>query len=102
MSTRMLKKFSVYNKKYLKARIKSYNGKVNTNFHNHKIPKEDSQFVCLLVILINSVFKTDKNYYPQIFLEECKCVTKKKKMKKMTKYITDDVGISTNGSDREE
>ena len=90
MSTRMLKKFSVYNKKYLKARIKSYN------------PKEDSQFVCLLVILINSVFRTDKNYYPQIFLEECKCVTKKKKMKKMTKYITDDVGISTNGSDREE
>ena len=71
------------------------------NCHNHKITKQDSQFVCLLVILINSVFRTDKNYYPQIFLEECKCVTKKK-MKKMTKYITDDVGISTNGSDRQE
>ena len=37
---------SVYNEKYLKAKIKSYNGKTNTNFHNNKIPKEDSQFIC--------------------------------------------------------
>ena len=26
----------VYNKKYLKAKIKSYNGKINTNFYNKK------------------------------------------------------------------
>ena len=32
----------VYNQKYLKAKIKSYNGKMNTNFHNNKIPKESS------------------------------------------------------------
>ena len=25
----------VYNKKYLRAKIKSYNGKINTNFHNN-------------------------------------------------------------------
>ena len=31
-------------------------------FHNNKIPKEGSQFVCLSVILIDSVFKTSKNY----------------------------------------
>ena len=29
----------VYNEKYLKAKIKSYNGKINANFHNNKIPK---------------------------------------------------------------
>ena len=29
----------VYNEKYLKAKIKFYNGKVNTNFHNNKILK---------------------------------------------------------------
>ena len=28
-----------YNEKYLKAMIKSYNRKVNTNFHNNKIQK---------------------------------------------------------------
>ena len=27
----------VYNEKYLKAKIKSYIGKINTNFHNNKI-----------------------------------------------------------------
>ena len=32
----------VYNKKYLKAKIKSYNKKINTNFHNNTIPKADS------------------------------------------------------------
>ena len=30
----------VYNEKYLKFKIKSYEGKINTNFHNDKIPKE--------------------------------------------------------------
>ena len=51
---------SVYNKKYLKAEIKSYNRKINTNFHDNKIPKEGFQFFCLSVILIDSVFKTGK------------------------------------------
>ena len=59
----------VYNEKYLKAKIKSYNGKINTNFHNNKITKEGSQFICLSVILIDSNFRTSKNYYPQMFLE---------------------------------
>ena len=45
----------VYNEKYLKAKIKSYNGKIKTNFYNNKIPKEGSQFLCLSVILIDSV-----------------------------------------------
>ena len=49
----------VYNKKYLKAKVKSYNEKINTNFHNSKIPKEGSQFICLLVI-----FRTGNSYYP--------------------------------------
>ena len=46
----------VYNEKYLKAKIDS-----STNFYNNKIQKEGSQFICLSVILINSVFRTSKN-----------------------------------------
>ena len=45
----------VYNEKHLKAKIKSCKGKVNINFHNNKIPKEDSEFTCLSVILIDSI-----------------------------------------------
>ena len=37
----------VYNEKYLKAKIKSYNGKTNKNFQNNKILREGSQFICL-------------------------------------------------------
>ena len=70
----------VYNEKYLKAKIKSYNGKINTNFHNNKIPKGSSQYICLSVILLHSGFRTGKNYSPQVFLEECKYVVKEKKI----------------------
>ena len=51
----------VYNKKYLKTDIKSYYGKINTNFYYNKISKEGSQYICLSVILIDSVFKTGKS-----------------------------------------
>ena len=30
----------LYNENYLKTKIKTYNGKINTNFHNNKIPKK--------------------------------------------------------------
>ena len=87
----------VYNKKYLKVKIKSYSGEINTNFHNTKLPKEGSQLICLLVILINSVFETGKNCYSQVLLEECKYVFKDKKI---LRYIIDDTEISD--SDRED
>ena len=57
------------------------------------MPKEDSQYICLSVILIDSVFRTGKNYYLQVLLEECKYVVKKKK--KIPKYIIDDIEISS-------
>ena len=82
---------SVYNEKNLKSKIKSYNGKINTKFHNNEIAKENSQCTCLSVILIDSVFKIDNNYYPQVFLKECKYFVKDKKI---SKYITDDTEIS--------
>ena len=47
--------------------------------------------------MIDSVFRAGKNYYPQVFLEECKYVVKEKKI---PKYIIVDIEISSN-SDRE-
>ena len=48
--------------------------------------------------MIDSVYRKDKDYYPQLFLEECKYVIKEKKM---SKFITDDIEISCDDSDRE-
>ena len=58
----------VYNEKYLKTKIKSYKRKINANLYSNKIPK-GSQCICLSVTLIDSVFRTSKNYNPQ---DECK------------------------------
>ena len=71
-SATLTKKFDskpVYNGKYLKTKIKSYNGKINTNFHNNKKAKESSQFIYLTLILVDYVYKTSNNYYPQVILE---------------------------------
>ena len=82
----------VYNEKDLKAKKKkSYNGKITTNFHNNKIPKEGSQFTCLSVILIGFVFITGKNYYPHMLLEEYKYVVIEKTM---SEYIAIDIKIT--------
>ena len=50
--------------------------------------KRRFQFICLSVILINSVVRTGKNYYPQVFFEECKYVVQKKEM---PEFITDNI-----------
>ena len=70
----------VYNAKYIKTKIKIYNNRVYTNFQYNKMSKDNEYCTCLSVILLGSIFvNSDKEYYPQIFLEECKYATKKKK-----------------------
>ena len=43
-----------------------------TNFQSKKIPKEKVPCKCLSIIMLDSVIKTKKKYYPQTLLEECK------------------------------
>ena len=40
---------------------------VNTNFHNKKLPKEKASCKCFSIIILDSVVKTNKKYYPQTF-----------------------------------
>ena len=65
----VLKKDSapVYKEKYLKPKIQPYKGKSNTNFYDDRISKERFPFICLSVILIDSVFKLSKNHYRKVF-----------------------------------
>ena len=69
------------NDKYIKTKIKIYNNRVYTNFQHIKIPKDNEYCVCLSVILLDSIFvNSDKEYYPQIFSEECKYTLRNKKI----------------------
>ena len=44
--------------KNFETKIKYYDRKINTTFHDDKLPKEGSQYICLSVILIDSLFRT--------------------------------------------
>ena len=63
--------------KYIKTKIKIYADRMVTNFHNKKIPKDKSPCKCLSIIILDSVNKASKKYYPQTFLDECKYVQEK-------------------------
>ena len=60
------------NDKYIKTKIKSYEDKVNPNFQNNKIPKENASYRCLSFIMQDSVIRVNKKYYSEALLEECK------------------------------
>ena len=66
----------VYNKTFLKTRIKSYGDDV-TDFYDKEIPKVDSNHTCLAVISLDSALKKEENYYPQVFLKSENTLRKK-------------------------
>ena len=72
--------------KYLKTKTKIYADSIVTNFHNKKISKEKLPCKCLSIIILDSVIKANKKYYPQTFLEECKYMQEKIKTEKYTDY----------------
>ena len=77
----------IYDEKHIKAKIKEFNGVVNTNFCGDEKPKEGvhhtcvARMACMACINIDSVLKIEKNH-PQVYLEECKYKIKKTKMSK--------------------
>ena len=81
----------VYNDEYSKTKIKFYEAKININFLYNKVPKDSSQYICISVFLIETVFTAGKNYQPQLFLEESKYFVK---LKKMLKYFIKDIESS--------
>ena len=82
--------------KYIKTVIKVYAGSMITNFHNKKMPKEKAPFKCLSIIMLDSVVKANKKYYPQAFLEECKYAQEKIKTEN---YIDEDLEKIESDSD---
>ena len=82
--------------KYIKTKIKIYAGSMITNFHNKKMPKEKAPCKCLSIIMLDSVIKANKKYYPQTLLEECKYVQEKIKTEN---YIDEDLEKSESDSD---
>ena len=84
-----------------------YGGRVSTNFQGEKVPKENASYKYMSLIMLDSVIRLNKKYYPQTLLEECKYAIR---MNKMENLINHDLNLSSsdesdnegdNESDRE-
>ena len=74
----------VYDEKYIKAKVREFNGAIKTNFLGNKIPKESMHYTCIACITVDSVMRMEKKNYPKVYLEECK---HRMKERKITKFI---------------
>ena len=83
---------------YIKTKVKMYDNRVNRHFQDKEAPKGDASYKCLSLIMLDSIVKVGKKYYPQVFLEECKYVKRKYKM---VNYINDDIEISSSDENDE-
>ena len=50
----------VYDKTYIKAKVREFDGKIKTNFLGNEVPKENMHYTCIACITIDSVIRIDK------------------------------------------
>ena len=62
----------IYDKKYIKAEVREFDGVTKTNFLGNKVPKENMPYTCIACLTIYSVVRMDKKNYSQVYLGECK------------------------------
>ena len=84
-----------YHDKYIKTNTKMYADSIITNLHDKKMPKEKAPCKCLSIIMIDSVIRVNKKYYPQTVLEERKYVQENIKT---VNYIDEDLENSESDS----
>ena len=50
----------VYDEKYIKAKVREFNGVIKTNFLGDEAPKESMHYTCITCITIDSVVRMKK------------------------------------------
>ena len=63
---------AIYEKKYLKPKVREFKGDINTNFLDNDLLKENTYYTCIACITSDSIIRINKKNYPQVYLEECK------------------------------
>ena len=89
----------VYDKKYLKTKVKEYDDVIKTNFLGNDVSKENVHYTCIACVTIDSITRMDKKKYPQIYLEEFK---QKINKTQMSRFINNELDLdSDSDSDSE-
>ena len=57
----------VYDEKYIKAKVREFNGVIKTNFLGDEIPKESMHYTCIACITIDSVMRMEKRTIHKLF-----------------------------------
>ena len=70
----------VFHEKYIKAKVREFNGVIKTNFLAVEIPKENVHYIYITCITIHSVMRMERKNCSQIYSEESKYKIKKTKM----------------------
>ena len=93
----------VYDEKYLKAKVRKFDGVLKTNFRGDRVSKKNMHYTCIAWITIDSVMRMEKKNYLQVYLEECKYKVKKTKTSKFieTELESDSESDSESRSDTE-
>ena len=92
----------IYEKKYLKAEVREFDGVIKTNFLGNGVPKKNLHYTCIACITIDFVMKMNKKNYPQVYLEEWKYRVKKIQM---SRFINAELELNSDSeteSDTEE
>ena len=89
----------VYEYKYLKTKVREYDGVIKTNFLGNDVPKENMHYTCIACITIDSVMKMNKKYFLQVYLEECKYKIKKIQMSRFINAELDSDSDSDDDND---
>ena len=71
---------SIYDQKYLKAKVRKFDSVIKTIFLDNEVPKENMHYTCIAWKTIDFVMRMYIKKHPQVYLEEYKYRIKKMQM----------------------
>ena len=69
----------VYDEKYVKAKVREFNGVIKTNFLGDEIPKENVHYACIAGKTTGSIMRMKKNELPTSLFRRVKIQNKENK-----------------------
>ena len=58
----------VYDKTYIKAKVREFDGKIKRNVLGNNVPRENMYFTCIACITIDSAMKMGKKFFSILFI----------------------------------
>ena len=56
----------IYENKYLKAKVREFDGDIKTNFLGNGLPKKNMYYTCIACITIDSVLRKNKKHIQKL------------------------------------